>query len=154
MLNTLRQIPILKKHCAEGLKAIEAKHRGCVQLKEFQVSCSLNIDEAYEKVEPQNYRWDYYIHVLDGTKREYAVFFEPHTCTTKQVDRVLGKYQWLMDKINNPLSLLVKGAKCRFYFWIPSSGNKIVRHSPQYKRLIKTDIRIKEVIFDRDLNPV
>jgi len=152
MLNTLQQNPVLKKYCAEGMKAIESKHRKCVQLKELQVSCSLNIDEAFKKAEPENYRWDYYIHVLDGTKRAYAVFFEPHTCTTKEVPRFLRKYHWLMDKINNPLSLLVKGAQCRFYFWIPSSGNKIVRHSPQYKRLTRTNIHIKEVIFDRDLN--
>jgi len=154
MLNTLQQNPILKKYCAESLQAIEAKHRKCVQFKEFQVSCSLNIDEAYKKVEPQNYRWDYYIHVLDGTKRAYAVFFEPHTCTTNEVSCFLEKYQWLMDKINSPLSFLVKGTKRQFYFWIPSSGNKIAPHSPQYKRLKKTVIRIIKVIQDRDLNSV
>lgn len=153
-LNTLRGIPILKDHCAESLKAIEAKHRICVQLEKLQVSCSLNIDEAYKKAEPQNYRWDYYIHVLDGTKRAYAVFFEPHTCTTKEVSCFLDKFQWLMDKINSPLSLLIKDTRSQFYFWIPSSGNKIVKHSPQYKRLKKTIIRIVKVIHDRDLNTV
>jgi hypothetical protein len=68
MLDTLRQNPLLKNHCAESLQAIESKHRKCIQLKDFRVSCSLNIDEAYRKVEPQNYRWDYYIHVINEMK--------------------------------------------------------------------------------------
>ncbi len=152
MLDTLQQNPVLKKHCADDLQAIELRHRKCVQLKEIQVSCSLNIDEAYRKAEPQNFRWDYYIHVLDGAKRAYAVFFEPHTCTTNEVSCFLEKYRWLMDKINNPLSFLVKDAKRQFYFWIPSSGNKIVTHSPQYKRLKKTNILVVKVIHDHDLN--
>ena len=151
MIDTLRQNPVLKNHCAERLKAIESKHRKYVQLKDLQVSCSLNIDEAYRKTEPQNYRWDYYIHVIDRMKIAYAVFFEPHTCTTKEVSCFLEKYRWLMDKINNRLSFLIRGTGRQFYFWIPSSGNKIATHSPQYKRLKKTNIRILKAIHDHDL---
>lgn len=128
MLDTLHQNPIFKKHCADGLQAIESKHRKCVQIKYLQVSCSLNIDEAYRKAEPGNNRWDYYIHVIDVRKSAYAVFFEPHTCTTKEVSCFLEKYRWLMDKIDSPLSFLIRDTKCQFYFWIPSSGNKIARH--------------------------
>lgn len=154
MLETLRLNPILKNHCAKSLQAIESKHRKCVQLKNLQVSCSLNIDEAYRKAEPQNHRWDYYIHVINNTRLAYAVFFEPHTCTTKEVSCFLEKHQWLMEKIKSSLSFLVRGTERQFYFWIPSSGNKIVTHSPQYKRLKKTNIRIVKIINDHDLNSV
>lgn len=152
MLDTLRKNPVLQNYCAEGLQAIESKHRKCVQLKERRVSCSLNIDEAYREAEPQNNRWDYYMHVTDGSKLAYAVFFEPHTCTTKEVSCFLEKYRWLKDKINSPLSFLTRGTIRRFYFWIPSSGYKIVIHSPQYKRLVKTNIRIVKAIHDHNLN--
>ncbi|HLP45693.1 MAG TPA: hypothetical protein VK186_07570 [Candidatus Deferrimicrobium sp.] len=152
MLDTLQQNPVLKRHCAKGLQAIESKHRKCVQFKDIQVSCSLNIDEAFRKTEPQNNRWDYYMHVIDDRKLAYAVFFEPHTCTTKEVSCFIEKYRWLINKINSPFSFLVKDTQCQFYFWIPSSGNKIVTHSPQYKRLKKTNIRILKVIHDHDLN--
>ena len=59
-----------------------------------------------------------------------------------------------MEKIKSPLSFLVSGTGRQFFFWIPSSGNKIVTHSPQYKRLKKTNIRIVKVIHDHDLNSV
>jgi len=154
MFETLRQNPLLKNHCAESLQAIEAKHRKYVHLKDFRVSCSLNIDEAYRKAEPQNNRWDYYMHVIDDTKLAYAVFFEPHTCTTKEVSCFLEKHQWLMEKIKSPLYFLVRGTGRQFFFWIPSSGNKIVTHSPQYKRLKKTNIRIVKIIHDHDLTSV
>jgi hypothetical protein len=154
MLDTLRQNPVLKNHCAKSLQAIESKHRKYIRLKDLRVSCSLNIDEAFRKDEPQEYRWDYYMHVIDGTKLAYAVFFEPHTCTTKEVSCFLEKYRWLIDKINRPLSFLVRGTIRQFYFWIPSAGNKIVSHSPQYKRLKKTNIKIVKVIHDCDLNSV
>jgi hypothetical protein len=154
MLDTLRKNPVLKNHCAEGLQAIESKHRQYVQLKVLQVSCSLNIDDAYRKAEPQHHRWDYYMHVSDDTKLAYAVFFEPHTCTTKEVSCFLEKHEWLLEKIKSPLSFLVRGTGRQFYFWIPSSGNKIATHSPQYKRLKKTNIKIVKVIHDRDLNSV
>lgn len=152
MLDTLRQNPVLKNHCAESLQAIEAKHRKCVQLKDLRVSCSVNIDEAYRTAEPRKHRWDYYMHVDNNKKLSYAVFFEPHPCTTGEVSCFLKKYEWLREKINNHLSILVRDTGCQFYFWIPSSGNKISIHTPQYRHLKKTKIRIVKVINDRDLN--
>lgn len=154
MLDTLQQSPVLKNHCAAGLQAIEAKYRKCVQLKDSRVSCSLNIDEAYREAEPQNNRWDYYIHVIGGPKLAYAVFFEPHTCTTKEVSCFLEKHKWLLEKIKSPLSFLIRGTIRQFYFWVPSSGNKIAKHTPQYRRLKKTSIEIVKVIHDSHLEVV
>jgi hypothetical protein len=111
----------------------------------------LNIDEAFRAAEPQSNRWDYYMHVIGGSKRTYAVFFEPHTCTTNEVSCFLEKHKWLLDKIKSPLSFLIRGTIHQFYFWIPSSGNKISKHAPQYRRLVRTRIRIVKVIQDIDL---
>jgi hypothetical protein len=155
MLDQVEQNPIISEHSAQGLQAIEHKHRSCIRLTIYQPECSVNLDEAYKARESSANRWDYYLYVKKAHSSA-AVFFEPHTCTTKEVSCFLAKFDWLKMKLVDQLSFLIKGTKKQFYFWIPSSGNKINEHTPQYKRLQKTKIKIRivKVIQDYDLNSI
>jgi hypothetical protein len=149
MIKMLQAVPELKGFCTSGLDAV-GSYKEHISLVNFRPDCSANLDDGFKPTYPQGNRWDYYLFTTMRSEK-ISVFFEVHSCTTKEVSCVLAKYTWLSMLLKSKLSFLIKNSSKQKYFWIPSNGMKIIKHSRQYRQITKSTIRIVKIIKDDNL---
>ena len=135
-----------------GKQALEERHKRLVTCEDPQrLTGSINLDSALAR-QPDYAnaaRWDYglgYRPAAAAERREQAVWIEVHSATTKEVDRVLRKLQWLQDWLNAGAGRLKRmtdraDADIRFV-WI-ASGDRvdIPKNSPQARRLSQSALQ-------------
>ena len=130
-----------------GKQALENRHRGQVTCNDSQrLTGSIDLDSALAQVPgyTNKPRWDYGLGYRPEKGRECAVWVEVHSATTREVSAVLKKLQWLRDWLNREaeqLRQMTFFTKDDFRFvWIASSGIKIPKTSPQFRRLNQSGI--------------
>lgn len=138
--------PVNSAYC-QGKQALENKHRRlvtCADSRRLTGSIFLDSALAQESGYANKPRWDYGLGYKPKNGRERAIWVEVHSATTKQVSAVLNKLQWLRDWLNSEAEQLKKMtflAKDDIRFvWIASSSVKILKHSPQARRLSQSGI--------------
>lgn len=91
---------------------------------------SVDIDAAVKSIRPNEPRWDYAV----GYSNQ-AFFIEVHPADTKNVDEMVKKVKWLKEWLSEVAPELKELHKSGVYHWIPSGRVKILKTSPQYKRI-------------------
>jgi hypothetical protein len=131
-----------------GLQALEARDRGCVQCTtDTSFAGSVNMDEAYRATEGQFNRWDYGLGFRIGAE-EFAVWIEPHSATSaREVTTMLRKLQWLKDKIATDdfegLRILTDRARragLRQFWWVTVGKISIRPGTQEANRLAKAGL--------------
>lgn len=98
---------------------------------------SVDIDNALKATRPNEARWDYVIG-YDGE----AFFVEIHPADTKNVDEMIKKVAWLKQWLTREAPELKKLHRCGSFHWIPSGRVKILKTSPQYKKIAANNISL------------
>jgi hypothetical protein len=119
---------------APGLEAIEKSHRSSFMLpRKAGHIASVNVDECMRKRYPNSRRWDY--GVWHGGKDAEIAFVEFHKAETGEIAVIIEKKKWLLGIITG-----VSIPDCEWY-WIKTGSDKIIRHSHQWRLLIKERIK-------------
>ena len=132
-----------------GKQALARQHRGLVTCEDpRRLTGSIDLDSAL--VEQPDYanaaRWDYGLGYRPAAeRREQAVWIEVHSATTKEVDAVLRKLQWLKDWLNDGAGCLKqmteRAAPDIRYVWIASASVNIPQNSRQARQLSQSAIQ-------------
>jgi len=79
----------------DGLGALEKAHQNKLRLDGLQVIDSVDIDKCFLELEGNEKRWDFYI----GLLKRGAIYVEVHEVSYEELDRIIGKAEWLRKKI-------------------------------------------------------
>ncbi|RKP45935.1 hypothetical protein [Trinickia fusca] len=133
-----------------GMSVVEGRYRPSIQAKpDWKHTGSVDLDAHFVAAEPGEPRWDYGLGIANGV-HEFAFWVEPHGAdSTGRVDEVIAKKRWLDDKLSQPpfgeLSAMTDAASQAghsAYNWVFSSSMRILKNSPEAKRLAKAGIRM------------
>ena len=131
-----------------GIQALNKGHRKYMECSDAnRLTGSIDLDAALRQV-PEHAsasRWDYGIGYRPKREPEQAVWVEVHSANTSQVSVVLRKLQWLRDWLNGDdaeqLKQMTDAADSGIRFvWVASNGVKILKNSPQSRRLSMSGI--------------
>lgn len=126
------------KLCA-GLTAM-GKNSAMVKVSDTRLlNGSLDIDNAVKAARPNEARWDYAIGYRDN-----AYFVEVHPADTKNVDEMVKKVTWLKQWLDKEAPELKELHSCGSFHWIPSGRVKILKTSPQYKRISANNLSLAQ----------
>ena len=120
-----------------GLQAIEKKYRNKISLDSSLLNGSVDIDSQVKALYPESSRWDYVIGY-----NNMAYFVEIHPASTTEVLTMLNKVSWLEEWLENQAPLLQQIRKDKSLYWIPSGNCKILKGSPQEKKLAQSNLKI------------
>lgn len=102
---------------------------------------SVDIDKATKELRPHEARWDF-VFGYQGN----AYFVEVHPADTKKVVEMVKKVAWLKKWLSSTAPDLKKLHKCGFFHWISSGRVKILKTSPQYKKVSSNNLLITKVL--------
>jgi hypothetical protein len=136
----VQSTPSLANHYRRGLQALSPADATRVRCKATRrLTGSVNIDGALASVAPNANRWDYGIGLRRGGS-EVAVWVEVHPASSKHIDEVLRKLQWLRNFLQNHAPAL-GGLTQGDYYWLSTDAPiAITPNSPQAKRLAKAGL--------------
>lgn len=131
----VKQTPLLKDHLKQGLQAL-GSHSKQVKLNSSRFcEGSVDIDQALERLFPQDNRWDY---ALGYDGKTYLI--EVHPADTSEVETLLKKYQWLKKFLREQAPKLNQEPKD--FYWIASKGVHILKRSSQSRRLDEAGLKL------------
>lgn len=138
-------IPQLTKAYRTSLGAISGKDK-----KRFSkhknpkaITGSINLDEAWLRIESNANRWDYGVGLKETAKAECVVWIEVHSAITGEVATMLKKLAWLKGWLRTKAPTLNQMTHSNSYIWIASAGNNIPKHTPQYRQLVQSGLRFE-----------
>lgn len=132
----------IKDWLKPGLSAL-GRNSGTVKAENTQLlNGSVDIDTAVKAIRPNEARWDYVIGYSN-----MAYFIEVHPADTKNVAEMLEKVNWLKQWLTIEAPELKKLHKCGCFNWIPSGRVKILKTSPQYKRIAANNLLISKQLI-------
>lgn len=98
---------------------------------------SVDIDSAVKSLRPNEPRWDYAIGYAGC-----AYLIEVHPADTKNIDEMVKKAAWLRQWLETAAPDLKKLHRSGSFHWIPSGRVKILKTSPQYKKIAANNISL------------
>jgi len=112
-----------KGWCRAGLGGVEGKDRGRIKAKDTRrILGSVNINERYEKEEPDASRWDCVVGYLSAPAPR-AYFIEFHPANQEDIKEVKKKKEWLDGKLTS--SAFADDSRWTVSFhWVVSSDKK------------------------------
>ncbi len=134
----------------KGIQALDDRDRKRVDCTDpNRLTGSINLDKALER-EPKHAnasRWDYGLGYSPKNGPEKVVWVEVHSANTDEVSAVIKKLDWLRDWLNGEdatkLKLMTNAAAGDLRFvWIARGSVKILKNSPQARRLSRSGIRL------------
>lgn len=139
--NAIAKTPHLKSAWCTGLQALRAEDKPHIVAEDTRkLTGSVDVDTAYQKVEPQSNRWDFGIAYQHTNRTSEVVYWvELHTASDSQVKVVIKKAQWLLEWLKNKGKLLAK-----FEYdivWVSSGATSFTLSSPQQKRMAQAGLR-------------
>lgn len=125
----------------EGLQALRPEDKPHVQAENTRaLRGSVDIDAAYQKVEPNANRWDFAIAYQHTNRKEEVIYWvELHTASDSQVKVVIKKVQWLLAWLKKSGKKL--SAFERDILWLSSGATKISPTAPQRKQMAQAGLR-------------
>ncbi|RRD80799.1 hypothetical protein EII14_00365 [Alloprevotella sp. OH1205_COT-284] len=135
------QIEEVRGCCKDGLQAIPSADRAKFKPINMRLlKASLDIDKSVKDRYPEASRWDYAV--------EYAgkvYFVEVHGATEGEVQKVIEKGRWLKEWLRERAEKISDIKADAPFFWVPTSGNQILKTSPKMKLLAQEGIALTNV---------
>lgn len=119
-----------------GLQALRNNASKVIVSDTRKLDGSADIDSCTKALYPSESRWDY----VTGYESA-AYYLEVHPASTGDVDTMLRKAVWLKNWLSAKAPILKCISKLPFY-WVPSGNCKILKSSPQFRKLAKSNIRL------------
>jgi len=119
-----------------GLQALRDKDKPHVVAEDTRrLTGSVDIDTAYEPVDPNANRWDFAI-AYQHTNRtaEVVYFIEPHTADDSEVETAIKKANWLRQWLRGKGYRLAKFERGDYFYWIASGATEFTRHSESKRK--------------------
>lgn len=133
--------PSLTSAMLPGLQALSKAARSKIDCSDTTVLVgSVDVDTTLQPDYPTAPRWDYAVGVGDG-KKDRIHWIEVHPANTKNVDEVIAKLRWLKDWL--PTHALALHQLRGDFIWIASGEMRILKTSPQFRRLASTGIVLR-----------
>lgn len=120
-----------------GLQALGGNAKQITALDTRMLSGSVDIDKCTKKLYPNAARWDY---VIGYNERAY--FLEIHPANTSNVKDMMRKAAWLNGWLNDKAPSLKALQANNAYYWIASGKHCILPHSPQYRKLSQSKVKL------------
>lgn len=127
----------LSGSCKTGLTALGPNSKVIKASDNSLIDGSVDIDGVVKVLRPNEARWDFVV----GYSGE-AFFVEVHPADTKNVNDMVNKVVWLKNWLMSVAPDLKNLHKCGCYHWVPSGRVKILKSSPQYKKIAVNNLVI------------
>lgn len=131
----------LNRH--EGLRAVKKSEGGgqITPKDPRNVIASVCIDDDFKRTHPNSARWDYLIG-YERPRKPIAYFVEVHSAESNQVSKMEQKLKWLNDEFLKHPTHEKLAPLDREIHWIASGKIDIPKHTPQYKKLSSTLLKL------------
>lgn len=136
----------IRGYMKQGLSALGRNSSKVKTQHPALIDGSVDIDTAVRSIRPDEPRWDYVV----GYSGQ-AYFLEVHPADTKNVDEMVKKVTWLKHWLTVEAPDLKNLHKCGSYHWIPSGRVKILKTSPQYRKIAANNLTITPLLH---LDPI
>lgn len=135
------KIPRLKNAWCAGLQALRPEDRPHIEAEDpRKLTGSVDIDKAYQKLMPQDNRWDFGIAFQHSDRKEEVVYWvELHTASDSQVKVVIKKAEWLLQWLKTQGKHLAGFEK--EIIWVSSGATAFTRSSPQKKLMAQAGLQ-------------
>jgi len=101
---------------------------------------SVDLDDALEAARPHDSRWDYAIGIRrHGSQHESVVWLEVHPASSRHIDEVLRKLQWLRNWLETDAPYL--RAMPGEFRWVATGTVAFRRGSREEKRIAERGLR-------------
>lgn len=131
----------IKRCFRPGLTALGVNSTSIKVKDTKKINGSVDIDASVKLLRPHEARWDYAF----GYKGK-AYFVEVHPADTKNVDEMIKKVVWLKNWLLSVARDLNTLHECGIFHWIPSGRVKILKTSPQYKKIASNNLLITKTL--------
>lgn len=134
--------PRLKDAYREGLQALRAEDKPHIEAEDTRrLTGSVDIDTAYQKIDPQANRWDFGIAYQHTNRTAEAVYWvETHTGSDAEVKVVIRKAQWLLAWLKGDGKRLDRSHFERDIVWVSSGATTFTLSSPQKKQMAQAGL--------------
>lgn len=123
-----------------GLRAIASRDHKRISCHDTHaVTGSVNLDRALAVTLPDDPRWDYGVGVTAHAASETVVWIEVHPASSRHVDEVLHKLDWLRGWLRTRALRL--DAMPREFVWVASGQVALQANSPQRRKLATQGLR-------------
>ncbi|HEV2454556.1 MAG TPA: hypothetical protein VGY98_09850 [Verrucomicrobiae bacterium] len=129
--------PNLQGKWTAGLGALRAQDKARIKPENTSAKHlrgSVDIDSAWQQVEPQANRWDFavgYKHV--NRSDEFVYWVETHTGSDEQIKVMFRKLDWLKNWLKNAGKRLANFD--RSFVWVPGGATSFTKGSTQVRSL-------------------
>lgn len=132
--------PDVSSGFCNGIQALGSNARFVKVSDTRKIEGSVDIDSCTKTLYPSASRWDYVVGYDSA-----AYYLEVHPASTGDVDAMCKKAMWLKNWLSAKATLLKDISKFPLY-WVPSGRCKILKTSPQFRKLVKSDIKIVSIL--------
>ena len=141
---------MIQDHLRKGLRGIKNVDRHRVHCSNTRrLRGSVDLDGALRLSHPNDPRWDYAIGITANLGSEVVIWLEVHPASSRHVDEVLRKLQWLRNWLTDSAPTL-KGLRGHFH-WVATGTVAFRRGSREEKRIAEKGLRfpVKQLDLDR-----
>jgi hypothetical protein len=137
----VEKTPGLKNAHKLGLQALRAEDRPHVVAEDTRsLTGSVDIDTAFQKLDPNANRWDFAIAYQHANRTaEFIYWLELHTASDSQVKVVIKKALWLRNWLRDTGKLL--GNFEREIVWVSSGATSFTLSAPQVKQMAQVGLQ-------------
>jgi hypothetical protein len=131
----------LKGSCMAGLRALRAQDRRHIEAEDTRkLAGSVDVDTAYQKLDPQANRWDFGIGYRHANREEDVIYWvETHTASTSEVNVVIKKALWLLAWFKGDGKLLAEFEKD--IIWVSSGATTFTLSAPRKKQMAQAGLK-------------
>jgi len=139
----------IRGHYREGLQGVLNVDRSRLHCSAPRRLCgSVDLDDALRLAHPKEPRWDYAIGIRGSVENDTVVWVEVHPASSRHVEEVLRKLQWLEDWLRYDAPAM--GRLPRHFRWI-ATGTVSFRHgSREEKKIAQRGLRFPVKQLDLD----
>jgi hypothetical protein len=141
--------PSIRGFFRDGLQAIRNVDRDRLRCSmPRNLRGSVDVDSALKPTFPSDSRWDYAIAIRRRSRPEYVIWLEVHPASSRHVDEVLRKLQWLKDWLETAAPAM-RGLPGEFR-WVSTGRVAFRRGSREEKRIAQKGLRFPTKQLDLD----
>lgn len=137
----IKNTPLLNNCLKSALTAL-GKNANKININSGNCIGSVDIDGCLQASLPNDPRWDYAFSIYIKRGNEQFYYVEVHRGEIDEVNKVIDKFNWLLEWIgqNSPdLSQSIDEAE---YYWITTGGNSVLPNTIEARRLAELGLTI------------